>query len=359
MTAAIGVLCARVRLEEKQLLAALAEAGVPAVSLAPAASPFPISPVPTPLGPVGHDGSTGPATGTTHHAAAGIAVVLDRLADRTLAAALLPLWQAQGKLVLGAGLAATGNRAAVAAALAAAGLPRPATYLATSEESAVAALEQIDFPATLLPLTGGAPIALWDRDSAEAIVEHRTVLGDPADGIVLVQTGAPPATDRVLVHVVGGVAAAADDPGNLILGAPAVVELAEAAARSLGAAIAGVEIALTAAGFVVWDVQPVPDFRTAVPLGDRAPAVTVAALAAARLAALPAFSRAVRVQLHAGGEQANIASADSDAVGEGEQAVPGVAPPRMGVGRDARGAGSDRRRVGAEREVGRGAVLTA
>jgi [lysine-biosynthesis-protein LysW]--L-2-aminoadipate ligase len=309
VTAAIGVLCARVRLEEKQLLAALAEAGVPAMPLAPAASPFPIAPAPVPPGPVGHDGSTGhrvPAGRDSMRDGAdgidGVEVVIDRLADRTLASALLPLWQAQGKVVLDAGLAATGNRAAVAAALAAAGLPRPLTLLASSEESALAAIERTGLPATLLPLTGGASITLWDRDSAEAIIEHRTVLGDPADAIVLVQAGAPAATERALVHVVGGEAVAVDDAGALIPATPAVVALAEAAARALGAAVVGVEIALTPAGCVVWDVQPVADFRNACDLGGRTAAAAITALAAARLAARPAFERAVRVQVQSGAE---------------------------------------------------------
>jgi [lysine-biosynthesis-protein LysW]--L-2-aminoadipate ligase len=302
VTAAIGVLSTRVRLEEKQILAALAEAGVPAGPLAPAACPFPISPLPIPSGPAALDGAAGLLSGTdpTTDCAAGVEVIVDRLIERTLAAALLPLWQSQGKVVLGGGLAATGNRAVVAAALTAAGLPRPETFLAPTEEAALAALDQMVYPATLLPLGGGAPITLWDRDSAEAILEHRSVLGGAADAVVLVQTGAPAAAERALVHVVGGTAVAAEDAGRLLTTAPAAVGLVEAAARALGAGIVGVEIAQTAQGLVVWDVQPVPDFRLALPLNGQSVAAAVAALAAAHLAARPAFKRAVRVQVHAG-----------------------------------------------------------
>ena len=346
MTAAIGVLCARVRVEEKQLLAALAEAGVPATPLAPAAFPSPFSPVPTPPGPVdaapAGRGSTGQPAGATLDGAQGIEVVIDRLADRTLAAALLPLWQAQGKVVLGAGLAATGNRAVVAAALAAARLPRPISFLAASEEAAVAALQQSGFPATLLPLNGGAPITLWDEDTAEAVLEHRSVLGSAADAVSLVQAGAPVATERALVHIVGGAAVAVEDAGDFISTAPVAAKLAEAAARALGATVAAVEIALTPSGFVVWDVQPAADFRNAAPLVGRGPAAAIAALAASSLVARPAFEHAVRVRLQAGAEAGNVDGGDGEA-GDGRAVVP-VVPPNVDEG---------------WREVARDAVLTA
>jgi [lysine-biosynthesis-protein LysW]--L-2-aminoadipate ligase len=295
VTAAIGVLSARIRVEEKQLLAALAEAGVPAMPLAPAACPFPISPVPTPPGVAGRLASL---TDAMFDCAAGCEVIVDRLSERTLAAALLPLWQSQGKVILGAGLAATGNRASVAAALTAAGLPRPETFLAPTEDAALAALDQFVYPATVLPLGGGAAITLWDRDVAEAVLEHRSVLGGAASAVVLVQAGAPAATERALVHVVGGVAVAADDVGGLIAAAPVVVKLAEAAARALGAEVVGVEIALTETGLVVWDVQPMPDFRHALPLSGQSVAAAIAALAASHLAARPAFEWAVKVEVH-------------------------------------------------------------
>jgi [lysine-biosynthesis-protein LysW]--L-2-aminoadipate ligase len=336
VTAAIGVLCARIRVEEKQLLAALAEAGVPAMPLAPTACPYPFSPVPT---SVGRDGLTGQSTGPTLDGAHGVEVVIDRLADRALAAAFLPFWQAQGKAVLDAGLAATGNRAVAAAALAASELLRPMAFLAASEEAAIAALAATGYPATLLPLNGGAAITLWDEDTAEAVLEHRSVLGDTAAAVVIVQAGAPVATERVLVHVVGGEAVAADDPGQMVPTTPAIVELAEGAARALGAVVAAVEIALTPAGVVVWDVLPAADFRHASALHDRSVAAAIAALAAAHLAARPSFGRSVRVQVHAG-TGVDLDEADAE---DGPEVV-AVVPSEVDD---------------AWREVGRDAVLTA
>src|SRR5262245_18003519 len=111
--ATVGVLCTRVRVEEKQILATLATAGVPALPLAPTSSPLPMCPVPTkPSFAAAKDG-------------AAADIVIDRCQNRAVAAAILPLLRAQRARVIDAGLAATGNRLDIAMSLAAAGIPRP------------------------------------------------------------------------------------------------------------------------------------------------------------------------------------------------------------------------------------------
>ena len=267
MTATVGVLCTRVRVEEKRVLAALAEAGARALPLPPAALPLPVGPV-LPVPVVG---------------AAAARVIVDRCRDRAVAGAVLAVCRGLGATVLDAGLAATGDRLAVAAAFAAAGLPRPETRLVCSAAAALAAIDDLGYPGTLLPLGPGTPATdLVDRDAAEAVTEHREVLGGAADALALVQAGAPAAGDRALVLVVDGRAIAVSGAGGPGLPVAALV-LAEEVAAVLGALIVGVEIATTAAGFVVWDVLPVPDFRDMTPLGDLAPAAAIAAAAAARL----------------------------------------------------------------------------
>lgn len=264
----IGVLCARVRVEEKQLLAALAGAGVPAQPLPPATLPLPLSPSPS-----GPSLTSGDGLATR--------VVLDRCQNRTVAAAVLPVWRALGAGVLGAGIAATGDRLAVATALAAAGLPRPTCRLACSEDAALAALAEIGYPATLLPLSpGAAPAVLCDRDSAEAVLEHRAVLGAAQDAISLVQAGIPGTSQRATVVVVGGKAAGTIGEAAL---PTAWAGLAEAAAVALGADVIGVEVAWTADGPAIWDICPVPEFRGATPLGHVTVAPAIAELAVCRL----------------------------------------------------------------------------
>jgi [lysine-biosynthesis-protein LysW]--L-2-aminoadipate ligase len=65
-------------------------------------------------------------------------------------------------------------------ALAAAGIPQPNARVAFAEESAIEAIETVGYPAVLKPVTGswGRLLAkVNDRESAEAIIEHREVLG--------------------------------------------------------------------------------------------------------------------------------------------------------------------------------------
>jgi [lysine-biosynthesis-protein LysW]---L-2-aminoadipate ligase len=66
-------------------------------------------------------------------------------------------------------------------ALAAAGIPQPQTRVAFAPESAMEAIDNVEYPAVLKPVTGswGRLLArVNDRDSAEAIIEHRQTLGD-------------------------------------------------------------------------------------------------------------------------------------------------------------------------------------
>jgi glutathione synthase/RimK-type ligase-like ATP-grasp enzyme len=255
-------LCARVRVEEKQLMAALAEAGALPRPLPPSPMPLPVEPSPTYAG-----------------LAAGANVVIDRYPDRHVAAAILTVCRNLGATVIDAGLASRSDRLAVAGALAAAGLPRPATLLSCSDEAAMVAVEELGYPATLLPLMPGTRgTVLIDRDTAEAVLEHRVVLGRSSDAITLLQAGAP--TPRATVIVVDGHAIAVDGDGSWLT--DDAIGLAEAAAAVVGAVVAGVEIALGDEGLLVWDVLPVPDFRGALSLTGTTAAGAIAAAAIAR-----------------------------------------------------------------------------
>lgn len=263
--ATVGVLCARVRVEEKQIMAALAEAGVVPTPLAPADVPLPVGPSPrTPTGP---GAISTPATD----------LIVDRCQDRATAAVILRVARAVGVDTLDAGLAATGDRLAVAAALGAARLPRPETKLAIGEAAVVDAVAAFGYPSTLLPLPlDGAGIVLPDLDTAEAVAEHRLMLGPPGAAIVLVQAGVAAVEARWTVIVVGGRALAATTAtGGLPLPGDGA-RLAEAAAAVLGADLIGIEVADSAGGLVVWDAHPLPDFRHAVAFGSETVAEAIA-----------------------------------------------------------------------------------
>lgn len=257
----VSVLCARVRMEEKRLIEALAVAGVAAAALPPCSEPMPLGP--SPLEPFA-DGS---ANGVAGSSASGSKVIVDRCQDRILAAALLPLLKAGGAKTIDAGLAATGDRLAIATALNRAGVARPRTLLATSEATGLAAFDALGVPSTLLPLDPGAPsIVLRDREIAEAVFEHRNVLGRTNDAVSLLQQGVAEQA-RLLILVAGGKAVAVGGDSDAAL--DGAVVLAEAAANALRAGLIGVEIAEIDGALVVWDVQPVPDYRAMRPLVGR------------------------------------------------------------------------------------------
>jgi [lysine-biosynthesis-protein LysW]---L-2-aminoadipate ligase len=76
------------------------------------------------------------------------------------------------------------------AALEAAGVPTPATAVAFSPEAALRAAEELGFPVVLKPVTGswGRLLAkINDRDAAEALFEHKALLGGPEHSVIYMQ----------------------------------------------------------------------------------------------------------------------------------------------------------------------------
>lgn len=266
MTTVAGVLCTRVRMEEKRLIAALAQAGVDVKPLPPTDAPLPIQ-------PLSASAASGDITGET------VNVVIDRLQERLTAAVWLPYWRQPGREVIDAGVAATLDRLAIARLLAEAGLPRPETALVVSEASGLNAIELFEGTGTLLPLQAGTKeLPLLDRESAEAVLEHREVLGEKPDAISLMQQGVATKDTRLTMTVVDGVAIAAD--GNLNRDWPLAraTALAEETSRVLGARFVGISIAEIDGRLVVWDVLPTPEFRDAAPLSDSTVEVAVCAM---------------------------------------------------------------------------------
>ncbi len=75
-------------------------------------------------------------------------------------------------------------------ALERAGIATPGVRVALDQESALDAVEAIGYPAVLKPTIGswGRLVArLNDRDGAEAVIEHRAVLGSAQQGVYYVQ----------------------------------------------------------------------------------------------------------------------------------------------------------------------------
>jgi hypothetical protein len=263
-------------MEEKRMIDALAKAGVDVKPLPPTDAPLPIQPL-----------SAAAVSG--EGAGESVNVVIDRLQERLTAAVWLPYWRQPGREVIDAGVAATLDRLAIARILAEAGLPRPETALVVSESSGLNAIELFEGTGTLLPLQAGTKeLPLLDRESAEAVLEHREVLGEKPDAISLMQQGVATGDARLTMIVVDGTAIAA--AGNLNRDWPLhrATTLAEETARVLGARLIGVSIAEIDGRLVIWDVLPTPEFREAAPLGDKSVEVAICALVQKLTTAAPA-----------------------------------------------------------------------
>ena len=83
-----------------------------------------------------------------------------------------------------------GNKFSTTRALFAHGVPSPRTLMAFTPESALQAIETLGYPAVLKPAVGswGRLLArVNDRDAAEAILEHKSVLGSYQHSIFYIQ----------------------------------------------------------------------------------------------------------------------------------------------------------------------------
>jgi [lysine-biosynthesis-protein LysW]--L-2-aminoadipate ligase len=83
-----------------------------------------------------------------------------------------------------------GNKLLTTSALIRAGVPSPRTLVAFTPESALQAIEEVGYPAVLKPAIGSWGRLLSkvnDRESAEAILEHKQVLGTYHHSIFYVQ----------------------------------------------------------------------------------------------------------------------------------------------------------------------------
>ena len=83
-----------------------------------------------------------------------------------------------------------GNKLQTTSALTAAGVPSPRTLIAYTAESALEAIEELGYPVVLKPAVGswGRLLSkLNDREAAEAVLEHKEVLGTYHHSIFYIQ----------------------------------------------------------------------------------------------------------------------------------------------------------------------------
>ena len=183
----IAVLLSRIRVEEKLLLTALEAAGAEVQVIDDGQVVMPLA------GPGGLERGNGhldPATPAGQLRAAD--VVLERSLSASRGLYILRLLEVAGIPAINryATAATCADKLLTTAALAEAGVPQPRTRLAFTAESALAAIEELGYPAVLKPVVGswGRLLArVNDRDAAEAILEHKETLGSYQHSIFYIQ----------------------------------------------------------------------------------------------------------------------------------------------------------------------------
>ena len=165
----VGILCSRVRVEEKLLFAAFEQLGIGTVRLDEREISASIG---------GFD--------------ADVDILLERSISTSAGLVALQLFEAAGIPTINnfetASICADKLRTAIA--LSNAGVAQPRTEVALSGDAALEAIERLGFPVVMKPTVGswGRLLArINDRDAAEAIIEHKETLGGVGHNIFYIQ----------------------------------------------------------------------------------------------------------------------------------------------------------------------------
>jgi [lysine-biosynthesis-protein LysW]--L-2-aminoadipate ligase len=262
----IGVLCSRVRIEEKMLFAAFQERGVDYERLDPRKLIIAL------------DGAGSQPYGA----------VLVRCLSHSRAFYLTRWLEGQGISTISPHrvIATCGDKLLTSAALQEAGLPIPHTVIALSAEAALEAIEQMGYPVVLKPPMGSwgrLLVRVNDRDAAEAIVEHKATLGGYAHGTFYIQeyVDKPGRDIRTMVvgdqviyaiyrhsaHWITNTARGGEaEPCPL---RPDIVHLSRAAAQAVGGGVVAVDLLETTDGkLLVNEINHTPEFHGAAQATD-------------------------------------------------------------------------------------------
>jgi [lysine-biosynthesis-protein LysW]--L-2-aminoadipate ligase len=161
------------------------------------------------------------------------------------------------------------------------GVPSPRTRLAFTPESALAAVEELGYPAVLKPLVGswGRLISrVNDRDAAESILEHKDVLGTYIHSIYYIQEYVPKPGRDIRAFVVGDECIGAiyrySDHWitNTARGGkatkcevtPELNDLCVRAAKAVGGGVVAIDVLEAPEGLLVNEVNYTMEFRNSI-----------------------------------------------------------------------------------------------
>jgi len=174
-----------------------------------------------------------------------------------------------------------GDKLLTTAALNDAGVAQPECRVAFTEESALEAIEELGYPVVLKPAVGSWGRLLSkinDRDAAETVLEHKTVLGSYHHSIFYIQQYVEKNNRDIRSFVVGDDCIAAIYRSsdhwitNTARGAraskcevtPEVAEISLAAAAAVGGGIVAIDLFESAGGLLVNEVNYTMEFRNSI-----------------------------------------------------------------------------------------------
>jgi [lysine-biosynthesis-protein LysW]--L-2-aminoadipate ligase len=175
-----------------------------------------------------------------------------------------------------------GDKLLTSAALQEAGVPNPHTKLALTPEAALEAIEEMGYPVVLKPLFGswGRLLArVNDRDAAEAILEHKQTLGGYQHSVVYIQEYVEKPQRDIRSFVVGDETICAiyrtsqhwitnTARGGVATNCPVtpeIDELSRAAARAVGGGFVAIDLFEAPDGrMLVNEVNHTPEFRNSI-----------------------------------------------------------------------------------------------
>ena len=278
----IGVLCSRVRIEEKLLFAALRERGVNFDRIDPRRLTIDFHGLASSHNSLALTADPGHLR-RLRNGLNGYDAVLVRCLSHSRAYYLTRWLEDRGVRTISPHhvVATCGDKMLTNAALQGAELPTPRTVVAFSADTALGAIEQMGYPVVLKPLLGswGRLLAkVNDRDAAEALLEHKTTLGGHVHSVFYIQEYVDKPGQDIRTLVVGGEVVYAIYRcsthwiTNTARGGEAkpcplsarIVDLSLAAARAVGGGVVAVDLLETRDGrLLVNEVNHTPEFHGA------------------------------------------------------------------------------------------------
>lgn len=210
-------------------------------------------------------------------------VVLERSINHSRALHAIRLFESAGVPCVNRGDVARvcGDKLLTSIALADHRVPQPEVRVAFTEESALQAIEEMGYPVVLKPAVGSWGRLLSkinDRDAAETVLEHKTVLGSYHHSIFYIQKFVEKRGRDIRSFVVGDECIAAitrTSPhwitntarGGITAKHPVTAELADlslAAARAVGGGVVAIDVFETPGGLMANEVNYTMEFKNSV-----------------------------------------------------------------------------------------------